>query len=108
MRRFAGPTLLVSFTIAGFALLEVQAGEYVFEPTDQTFLNPERGLYGHAPLVQRTSFSELRTSGVSLVYAPIFLADFRERPISDGRLAEISDAFDRMRVAGLKAIVRVS
>jgi hypothetical protein len=84
------------------------AGEYQFDAAQETFLNPERGLYGNGPLVQRTSFTKMRESGVSLVYAPIFLEEFREKKVSDERLGEISAAFDRLREAGLKAIVRIS
>jgi len=110
MQRFALSTLSLSLT---FALLLIQgpsaeAGGYTYEATDDIFLNPERGLYGHGPLVRRTSFARMRESGVSLVYAQIYLSEFRERPISDERLAEISAAFDRLRDAGLKGIVRIS
>ena len=110
MQRFSLSICSLSLTIAlllGFGLC-AKAGEYQFEATDETFLNPERGLYGHAPLVRRTSFARMRESGVSLVYAQIYLAEFRERPISDERLAEISEAFDRMREAGVKGIIRIS
>jgi hypothetical protein len=106
MQRFAPSILALLLMIV--LLGSAEAGSHAYTSTDETFLNPERGLYAHTSLVRRTSFARLRDSGVSLVYAQLYLAEFRDRPISDERLAEISDAFDRIREAGLKGIVRIS
>ncbi len=98
---FRGLVAILIATTARAATLE-------FAASDAPLLNPERGLYGHAPMVRRTRFDRLRASGVSLVYAQIYLPEFRDRAISAERLEELSDAFDRIRAAGLKGIVRVS
>lgn len=109
MQRFAFSTAsLLSIALLVAPLPFASAGSHTYEPTDETFLNPERGLYAHTRIGRRTDFARLRDSGVSLVYAQLFLAEFRETPISHEFLAEISDAFDRLREAGLKGIVRVS
>jgi Domain of unknown function (DUF4832)/Domain of unknown function (DUF4874) len=93
---------------AGFDL-ELLAGDQFYYSSDSSFfLNPERGLYGYGPMVDSTNFNSLRASGVTVCYAHITLDDYRTSNISTTRLNEITNAFSRMRSAGIKGIIRIN
>ena len=76
------------------------------------FANPERGFYHHEetdgsnPLSQ-SQLSAYRTGeAISLILRLFYLDSFRSANISASYLAGISTDFDRVRAAGLKAVVR--
>ena len=79
-----------------------------YRPTNEIFLNPERGLYGYCPLTDpEIDHAALRISGVSLCYAPIVLDCCRSTPIGRATLAAIESNLTGLRAAGLKGIVRI-
>ncbi|MCC6444744.1 MAG: DUF4832 domain-containing protein [Armatimonadetes bacterium] len=83
------------------------ASSVEFVPSDEIIVNPERGLYGHVSM-ERADFGRVRENGFSVCYADICLSDFLTAPISEERLEEIGRAFDRMKEAGVKAILRIT
>ncbi len=78
-----------------------------FSSTDAAIDNPERGLYTWAYL-EHTDVSTLRAEGYTLVYTPLVLADHRDSAIPQSTIDTWSAGFDRLREAGLKAIVRAT
>lgn len=79
------------------------------EPSDQAFPNPERGFFSWpVRLADTDDFDGLRTTGVSLAFAAVSLAEFRDTSISADRLDEMQAAADRARAAGMKLILRFS
>lgn len=79
-----------------------------YPSSSEIFANPERGLYGWAPLTDPGSdYARLRISGVSLCYAGLFLECCRTSPIDQTVLDTIQNNFGKMRDAGLKGIVRI-
>jgi len=78
-----------------------------FKPQEDLILNPDRGIYRFRPLTASSDFQSVRTSGATLIYAELNLAAFRMGAISSERLQDIGLAFDEIRKAGIKAIVRI-
>jgi Domain of unknown function (DUF4832)/Domain of unknown function (DUF4874) len=105
IRRSLLSTALLLFTL--FTLSSV-AEEIVYPQSSEVFLNPERGFYALTFLEDGYDYQSLRSSGISTVFAYIRLDDFRSAPISADFLLQISNAFDRLRAAGLKATVRIA
>jgi Domain of unknown function (DUF4832)/Domain of unknown function (DUF4874)/N-terminal glycosyl-hydrolase-114-associated domain len=70
------------------------------------FPNPERGFLRFSDLLPTTDFEAIRASGSSLAYTRVQLNNFRTSPISQAFLDNLSQAFTKLRNAGLKAIVR--
>lgn len=73
--------------------------------SDETIQNPERGFSSEAELTDR-DFAEYYEDGVTLVYLTIQLDEYRESPIPETFMQEISDFFSAMRLSGVKAIIR--
>jgi len=100
------------FGLIGFLFLAggtlIYAGTVSFKASEAEIVNPERGLYGHGPMVDGTDYKAIRARGFTLCYASITLSGFRTSPISAARLAEIHSAFARMREAGVKGIIRIN
>ena len=87
----------------------------------ENFPNPERGFYksiepiitSENPLVEEPSpplqlseLQQLRNEGISTVRKYYFLAEFRDKPISQSFIDYISNDFKTARKAGVKVIVR--
>jgi hypothetical protein len=75
-------------------------------PTDDDFLNPERGLYVGIDLRSANDGASVRPSGHSLAIALIRLDDYRDRALSDGLLASLDAGFADVRAAGIKVVLR--
>ena len=80
-----------------------------FTPTDTVFPNPERGLYGFSILTDPPGnfYQELFAEGTTLAYGAISLDCCRETTITPSLLDRIGEHFNRMRLAGVKAIPRI-
>ncbi len=76
------------------------------------FANPERGFYhhqetsGNSPLDQNQLSSYRTSEGVSLILRLYYLNSFRSGSISSSYLSSMTTDFNRLRAAGLKAVVR--
>lgn len=94
---------LLIMTLAASAHTETRS----YVRSDSAPLNPDRGWYLFRPLTAGSDFASVRPMGVSLVYSELNLGAFRHSEISKERLQEIDDAFTRVRLAGIKSIVRI-
>jgi len=81
-------------------------------PSNSVITNPERGFYH-----QVTAFSEgegaslaylknLKDQNISLVLSLYYLEKFKNRPLSQKQLDLIESDFEKLRVAGVKCILR--
>ncbi len=77
-----------------------------FTASDDVILNPERGFYATASLVDAPDLSALRESGVTLVHSYVRLDDYRASDLPDSLLQQCSAGFERARRAGVKVILR--
>ncbi|MEQ8821128.1 MAG: DUF4832 domain-containing protein [Sumerlaeia bacterium] len=92
----------------GLAASPANAIERTFPPSDEVFINPERGFYFPVQFRNVPSLGAIPAQGISLIYADIYLPEYRDGPIAQDRLDNIVASFDRTRQAGLKAIVRIT
>jgi hypothetical protein len=90
------------------AILNNPTGETVYTPASGEIFNPERGFFGWGSMDDGTNYDWIRSQGYSLCYANIDLQNYRQSNISQGKLNELQRAFDRMRTAGVKGIVRIT
>ncbi|MHC5145328.1 MAG: DUF4832 domain-containing protein [Planctomycetota bacterium] len=79
-----------------------------YTPASGEIFNPERGFYGWGPMDDSTDYDWIRSQGYSLCYANIDLSSYRQSNINTPKLNELQRAFDRMRSAGVKGIVRIT
>lgn len=86
----------------------VSAQTVTFAPSQDVFFNPERGFWVFGMMKDSTNYNSIRSKGYSLCYANIVLDSFRQSNISQSKLNELQRAFDRMRAAGVKGIVRIT
>jgi hypothetical protein len=98
--------LKISAALVALALIAPQAKPKKFAPSDEEILNPERGLMVFTHPEEKHDLTYLRGKGYSLVFCGVKLGDFRSGPISSDFLAKLDQGFDRVRAAGLKAVVR--
>ncbi len=77
-----------------------------YQELDGPLANPERGWFLVADITSDGDIGWVVDEGVSLVNARIHLDDYRQAPLPEPFLAELDAGFDRVRAAGLKAIVR--
>ena len=60
-----------------------------FTPTDEDFLNPERGFYGLVDLASSDDYGDVRAAGFTVAYAGVHLEAFRTSPLSGSFLTTI-------------------
>jgi hypothetical protein len=77
-----------------------------FAPSDEEFPNPERGLMVFIKLTENGDLGYLREKQVTLVFANVSLAAYRNGPIPAEFLAKLDQGFQRVRNAGLKIVLR--
>ncbi len=95
-------------------LLTAQNHTVVYSPTTENFANPERGFYKYSDthsanyeLLNQTSLINHRTNEkMTLIFRYFYLEDFKNSPISAAYLANMQTDFDRLRNAGMKAVIR--
>jgi hypothetical protein len=76
-------------------------------PASRAFiLNPERGFYSTAELLEEDDLSWVIENGHTLVHSYVHLDDFRDQPLSEELLAAIDAAMAVPRAAGIKVILR--
>src|SRR5262249_55633471 len=77
-----------------------------FEPTDEDFVNPERGYYVSFDLLAGDSAASVRTKGHSLAIGIVRLDAYRDVPLDDALLDGLRAGFARVRSAGVKVVLR--
>jgi hypothetical protein len=77
-----------------------------FSASEEEFANPERGLMVFINLTEKGNLAYLREKQLTLVFANVSLAPFRNGPISAEFLSKLDQGFQRVREAGLKIVVR--
>jgi hypothetical protein len=77
-----------------------------FAASDEEFANPERGLMVFIKLTDNGDLTYLREKQVSLVFANVSLAAYRNGPIAADFLAKLDQGFQRVRNSGLKLVLR--
>lgn len=105
------------FTVLLFLMLGTpllcQVDTVVYQPANDTLLNPERGFYRYtetrasSPTPLTADFLEwVRSEGRTIIFRYFFLDAFLDAPISDGFLQQIEEDFAVMRESGVKVIAR--
>lgn len=87
----------------------VQTVNYV--PVSEVFPNPERGFYkqlDNSVALSEKMLRNYRKENLSLILRMYYLKDFRNAPVGDEVLAQISGDMEALRQAGMKAILRFS
>lgn len=86
-----------------------------YSPSTANFPNPERGFYKYSDsqsssgynLLNQSSLTNYRTSqGITLVFRYFYLNDFVNSSIPQSYLNNMQTDFNRIRNAGLKAVIR--
>lgn len=83
-----------------------------YEVSTAVFPNPERGfihtyiVYSGGEGLNETSLAALRTQNVSMILRFFYLDAFKDKAIDDAELALIQNDLNKIRNAGLKAILR--
>ena len=82
-----------------------------YSPTDETFVNPERGYYSQfeanlTDVVPLANLKNLRKKGNSLVMLMYYLDGYNNRVLPENGIVKIGRDFANVREAGVKAIVR--
>lgn len=76
-----------------------------YTTSDATILNPERGFFYWTDLLG-SDYSNARDLGYTLIYARVFLKDYVNKPLDDLLLQKLDKAFQNVRQAGIKCILR--
>jgi len=77
----------------------------VFTPTDEDFLNPERGFHDDEPL-PASALSDYRAGGHSWIRSYVVLGDYRASDLPAEFLQQLDYSFELVRDAGVKVILR--
>ena len=79
-----------------------------FRPDTGDVLNPGRGLFRWIDLQGDSvgDLATLRADGMTLGFAPVSLAAYRNAPLPQSLLQELTDGFDRVRAAGVRVVLR--
>jgi hypothetical protein len=92
---------------AGAGVVEPAPTETLaFDGTDETFANPERGFHRNVDLVKSTDYGWVAEDGYTLARSYVRLDDYRDAPIPDTLIDDISLGFEAARQAGIKIIPR--
>lgn len=76
-----------------------------YTASDAAILNPERGFFYWTDLLT-SDYSNARDLGYTLIYARVFLKDYVDKPLDDVLLQKLNTAFQDVRKAGVKCILR--
>ncbi len=99
----------MSQLLLSLALQVLSRGDAVvrtFPESDRAIPNPERGMTLFADLTSGRDFASIRDRGVTLVYAGVSLAPYRNGAIDAAFLRRLDEGFQALRKAGLKAVLR--
>ena len=75
------------------------------KPTDEDFLNPERGFHADMPLPQ-AALDDYRAEGATLLRSYASLEKWRTQPLPQSFLDQLSYSLDLVRDRGLKLVLR--
>lgn len=78
----------------------------LFEPSHDDFPNPERGFYHWVDLFGGRDYRYLRGENVTLGFASVSLRSYRQSPLPQGFLDQLSTGLAGMQRDGLKIILR--
>lgn len=73
--------------------------------SDAAILNPERGYFYWTDLLN-SDYANARDLGYTLIYARVFLKDYVGKPLDDVLLQKLGAAFQNVRKAGVKCVLR--
>ncbi len=89
-----------------------QIKEVRFQPTDEIFINPERGfmsqLSNPREILDTDVLAGLRAKGESIIWRMFQVRDWRDKPFTEEYLASVRADFDAIRAAGMKVMPRWS
>lgn len=105
------------FTLAGVLLFcygSAQTAAVTYTASTAVISNPERGFYKYSStdsddyelLNQNQLINYRLNNNVSIIFRYYYLSGFKTTPISASYLANMQIDFDRLRNAGLKAVIR--
>jgi hypothetical protein len=77
-----------------------------YKVSQEIFHNPERGFFTWTLLTEQPDFSHVRNAGNTITRPYIRLDDYRDKPLPQTLLDQISAGFEKARTAGIKVIVR--
>ncbi len=103
------PALLICFSTVMYAQTFTNL---TYEYSDSVFNNPERGFYKYTERSDENSSLSLNTlqsyrdQGYTIIYRIFYMRDFVNSPISQAYLDKIREDFSRMRLAGIKGVIR--
>jgi hypothetical protein len=87
---------------------EPQLETITFQPTNEDFINPERGFFDFHSLTNTAGYNTVRSEGRSIIYGQIIASNFRNGPLSQTFLNQIQAGFNSVRANGLKVKFRVA
>lgn len=76
-----------------------------YMPTDEDFLNPERGFHADMPL-PRSALDDYRAGGSSLLRSYVILGQWRTQALPQDFLDQLSYSLDLVRDRGMKVVLR--
>lgn len=86
--------------------------QVLYQPSDEIFINPERGFYtqvttydAQSPLTLNT-LNIIKSQEKSIILRMYYLKSFRNTPLNSSLLTMIGNDFNLLRQAGMKSIVR--
>jgi len=77
-----------------------------YDGTDESFMNPERGIHEWMDLNQNRWPDHAYEDGYTLAYAAALLEDYRDGPISDEYLGEMEEGLSLIADSGIKVFIR--
>jgi len=80
----------------------------LYQESDKIIINPARGFYVQFDTAHLDKIDELSSSGITLVLLTYDLKEFVESPLSQGKLDELTNAFEIVKANGLKVIFRAA
>uniref|UniRef100_A0A7V2ZKJ2 DUF4832 domain-containing protein n=1 Tax=Ignavibacterium album TaxID=591197 RepID=A0A7V2ZKJ2_9BACT len=97
---------IISFTVA------IPQQQVIYQPTDEIFINPERGFYTQLTTyntqspITLSSLNNIKSQGRSIILRMYYLTNFRNVPLSQAMLTMIANDFITIRQAGMKCVLR--
>jgi hypothetical protein len=101
--------IILLVLIYSTCLTQVQVS---YQPSDEIFINPERGFYTQLTSydtqspITLSSLNNIKSQGKSLILRMYYLKSFRSVPLNQSILTMIGNDFNTIRQAGMKSIVR--
>lgn len=86
--------------------------QVLYQPTDEIFINPERGFYTQLTTyntqspITLSSLNNIKSQGRSIILRMYYLTNFRNVSLSQAMLTMIANDFNTIRQAGMKCILR--